>query len=665
VRAMPARTFLGVVLVAASVLPARAAAPNIIIVTLDTTRADRMGFLGSLRGLTPYLDLVAKSGVVFLHAYSQAPLTTVSHATILTGTYPQFHRVSDFGLPLPAKVPSLAEVLHQHGYRTAAFVGSLVLDPAGGMAPGFDKGFDAYVAGYHSRRGNEDRYHSIEHRAEVVVADAISWLAKNAGQPFFLWIHIYDPHDPYDPPSSYLKRFRDQPYDGEIAYSDAALGKLFTYLREHRLYDGALIAIMGDHGEALGQHGEQTHGIFLYDETIHVPLVFKLPGDRFAGRRVRARVGLVDVAPTVFALAGIAPPDTVQGESLLPLMKSPIPAMQHAASGSQDIGDRVSYAETDYPHRAFGWSSLRALRKGKYLFIEAPKRELYDESSDPNASRNLDSSAHAVSDTFKVQLDDFRRGSSSFPGTPPQPNLDPQQVEQLGALGYVASAKSAPDSVQGVGADPKDKIQIANLLHDAMLFVEEGRYGEAISGLQSVLADDPQIFAAQLQLGIAWARRKEYEKALAPLQKAVALLPDSGSAQYELGLALFETGDWKGAVPHFEVAVQRHPKWPDARFSLAAVYARIDRVPEALAQLDQVLQLNPQHYQANLLRGRILSLRGDPQAGLPNLEEAVKIQPKSSEAHLFLAQAYSQLGREEQANRELNEAQRLKSSNQR
>src|SRR5438874_3562236 len=219
---------------------ARAEAPNIIVITVDTTRADRMGFLGSKRGLTPNLDAVARQGIVFERAYSQAPLTPVSHATIFTGTYPQFHTVTDFGHPLPELLPFVPEILKKSGYHTAAFVASLILDPKANMAPGFDRGFDFFDAGFRAKRSrDESRYDTLERRGMDVVGHAISWVKKNPQSPFFVWIHLYDPHAPYDPSPPYDKRAN--PYDGEIAYADAALGKLFLYLRQRHLYDGSFI----------------------------------------------------------------------------------------------------------------------------------------------------------------------------------------------------------------------------------------------------------------------------------------------------------------------------------------------------------------------------------------------------------------------------------------
>jgi choline-sulfatase len=617
--------------------------PNIILITLDTTRADRMGFLGSKRGLTPHLDAMAQQGIVFTRAYAHVPITTASHTTILTGTYPQFNHVNDFGIPLSSRLPYLPDLLHAQGYHTGAFVGSLILDPLDGTAPGFDRGFEVYDAGFHLRRHGADRYKTVERRADDVVNHALAWLSQLPNGPFFIWVHLYDAHDPYDPPVPFKARFASQPYDGEIAYADSAVGRLFDAIRKHGLYDETLIAVMADHGESLGAHGENTHGIFLYDETLHVPLVFKLPASRAAGRRIETRARLVDVAPTILQEAGVAVPKEMQGESLTALMATVKKPAGKEASASQSQEDRSAYAETDYPHRGFGWSSLRALRTGKYLYIRAPERELYNQDADPSAKHNLAATAKAVADTVGSQLDEFRARTSQTLVDLAKP--DAEQTQKLQALGYVASDPSdTKDSEKLTGADPKTKIQVSNLLHDAMFDVEDARYEEAIPLLKKALAEQPELPVANMQYGIAQARLKNYAEAVGALQKAVGFMPDNGLGRYELGLALFETGDWKAAATHFEAAVEHAPKWADAQFSLASVYARTDRVPEAMDHLDICLGLDPRHYRANLLRGRILTLQHHAAEALPNLQKAVDVQPDSREGHLFLADAYDQLG---------------------
>jgi len=627
--------------------------PNVILITLDTMRADRMGFLGSQRGLTPHLDALARQSVVFTHAYSQVPLTTASHATILTGTYPQFHQVNDFGVPLAEDLPYAPYIFRGNGYHTAAFVGSLVLDPATRSAPGFDRGFDTYDAGFHRRRPGEDRYHAIERRGGEVVAHALAWLNVHQKGPFFIWVHLYDAHDPYDPPEPYKSRYASAPYDGEIAYVDSAVGKLLTRLRVRGLYDGAVIAVMADHGEALGDHGETTHGIFLYDETIRVPLLFKLPRERSAGTRIDSRAGLVDVLPTILQAVGIAVPREVQGESLLSMLKP-------AAETSHD---RLAYAESDYPHRTFGWSSLRSLRTGKYLFIEAPRKELYDESVDPKAERNLSATSLAVTSTLAGQIDAFRQKTSTAKEAP-KVSADPGLQERLNALGYVAtdSSSQAMPGIKETGADPKDKVEVVNLLHRAEMAKEDMRFQEAVPLLEQVIALEPNLPITYLQLGTALSSLKNYEKALPVLRKAVEMRPDLTVPRYQLGSALFETGDFAAAAVQFETAVARSPNWAEAHFSLATAYARADRLPDAIPEYEKVIELRPNHYGAHLLLGRALALSGNPAAAVPILVKAVELQPKSPEPHRFLADAYVQLGQQADADRERAAAQRLKAS---
>jgi arylsulfatase A-like enzyme/Tfp pilus assembly protein PilF len=638
---------------------ARSKAPsaNVVLITLDTTRADRMDFLGSKRGLTPNLDLLAKDGVVFTRAFSNVPLTPPSHATILTGTYPQFNHVDDFGSRLSKDIPYLPEILHTRGYRTAAFVSSIILDPIQGSAPGFDRGFDLYDAGFHRRRPGEDRYKSIERRADEVVARAETWLEKRRPGPFFLWLHFYDAHDPYDPPEPFKTEYAEAPYNGEIAYTDSAVGKFLAYLRSKGLYSGTMISVMADHGESLGDHGETAHGVFLYDATIHVPLVIKLPGNRSSGKRVESRAALVDVTPTILETLGIPIPKTVQGESLFAVME--------AGPGNSLPGDadHPAFAQTLYPRKAFGFSSLSALRTGKYLFIEAPRRELYDKSSDPEEEHNLSETAKAVIETLTHRTEEFQKKTSSNMAAPKE-IVDPEAQEKLNALGYVASqendAAKVGAGVQDTGADPKDKIGTVNLLHDAILDIENNQYEEAIVRLQKVLSTDPGIPMAYMQLGSAYTWLKQYEQAVPVLSKAVEMRPDVLMPQYELALAMSETGDWEGSVPHFETAVEKSPKWGALHFSLAAAYGHVGRMSDARRELETTLELNPDDYRANLVLGRMLALQGDVAEGLLRLRKAAKLQPNDINVHLFLADAYARLGQKAKAERERAEAERLK-----
>jgi choline-sulfatase len=628
--------------------------PNIVLITVDTARADVMGFLGSKEGLTPNLDRLARQGIVFSQAYAQVPLTTPSHATILTGTYPQFSHLNDLGAALAEEVPYLPDVLRKRGYRTAAIVGSQVLDPTSAAVPGFGRGFETYDADFHSRQPGEDRYQSVERRAEVVVDHAMAWLKQRPPGPFFLWVHLYDPHDPYDPPAPFKERYAAKPYQGEIAYSDFAIGRLLTMLRTQALYDAALIAVVADHGEAFGEHGERSHGFFLYDETVHVPLVLKLPGEALAGTRVEARARLVDVAPTILDAVGIKPPDAMQGESFLSLGK-------HGSGQGfalKAAAERPAYSETDYPHRAFGWSALYAWRAGKYLFVDAPEPELYDQSDDPYALHNVAGTSPAVAETMAAQLREFRSKTSGAKEAGAE--LNSEQLEQLQALGYVTSGFGRSAAGEGErGADPKKKIQVANALHEALLAMEEDHYQDAIPKLELVVKEEPEMPLANLELGRAWSSLYDYAKAVPLLRKAVKLEPESGRAHCELGMALAETDDWSGALPELEAAVKRAPDADELHFDLATAYEHEGHMEEAKREFEAALRINPQHYKANLMFGRLLGMHGDAKGALPYLQEAVKLRPQLPDGHKFLANAYAELGQEENAQREWAEAEKI------
>jgi arylsulfatase A-like enzyme/Flp pilus assembly protein TadD len=665
------RQLVCVVWLAASALAGAAESPNIIppniiLITVDTVRADRMGFLGSKLGLTPNLDTLARESVVFTHAYSQVPLTAPSHATILSGTYPQFHQVNDFQVPLAPDLPYAPAILRAHGYRTSAFVGAMVLDPHAGFARGFDRGFDTYDAGFHQARPGEDRYHSTERRGGEVLAHALAWLNQHPRGPFFMWLHLYDAHDPYDPPEPYKSKYAAAPYDGEIAYVDSAVGKFLGDLRTRGLYDGAVIAVMADHGEALGEHGEDTHGFFLYDETIHVPLVIKLPGAPSAGKdsagtKIESRVGLVDVLPTILQAVKIPVPPEVQGESLLGmLLPKPGPAESARASAGPDASpDRPAYAETDYPQNTYGWSPLRALRTGKYLYIKAPRQELYDQSDDPKAEHDLSSASTAVTSTLAGQLDAFRQKTITSREAP-KSTVDPEAQAKLAALGYVATDSGASNARgKEHGADPKDKIEIGNLIHRTYLLIEDQRYQEAVPLLRQLIAKEPDTPLAYAQLGQCFVSLKDYPQAVPVLRKAVELRPDMTLPHFQLGVALLETRDIAGAVPELEMVVARVPRWEEAHLLLQMAYAQTNRMPEAIKECERVLAFDPDHYGTNLLLGRVLELTGRPAAALPRLKKAAALDPKAPEPHMFLAEAYGQLGRKTDAARERVTAKRL------
>jgi arylsulfatase A-like enzyme len=527
-----------------------AAKPNIILITLESTRADRMGFLGSKAKLTPNLDSLARQSMVFEQAYSQAPLTVVSHATILSGTYPQTHRASEFGARLAANLPFVPDLLRARGYNTAAFVGSIALDPKNGFAPGFDRGFGVYDAGFHLPGRGQSGPSSVERPAAQVVTRATAWLAHNTQGPFFLWLHLNDP-----------QAASSGSYNTAVAATDAAQGKLVAALRASKLYDDALIVIAADHGEGLGAQGEETHGIFLYDETIHVPLLLKLPQNQNAGKLVRARARLVDVAPTLLEIAGAAIPSQMQGQSLLRIAK--------ASPGA----DQPVYSTSDFPQRGFGWSSLESWRAGKYLYIRAPRPELYDLSSDPGATHNLAQSSKATLETIAAQLDAFDRRFSDSGKAAGGTELTSSEMQKLASLGYIGLQKSASPLAAASGVDPKDGISTANKVLSALRFLDEGKPEKAVATLQPVMAAGSKMYLAQYAMGVALARQQQHSQAIEHLRIAIELQPDSAWAHYEMGSSLLKSGDYKTAAIHLEIAASRLPDLAEAHSLLAQARA--------------------------------------------------------------------------------------------
>jgi choline-sulfatase len=552
-RIVPALLFAFVLWLAVS---AQAAGkPNIVLITLDSARADRMGFLGAKTKLTPNLDGLARQSMVFEQAYAQAPLTVVSHATILTGTYPQTTRTSEFGAGLGPAVPFIPDLLHALGYHTAAFVGSIALDPKNGLAPGFARGFDLYHAGFKpSQRGNDKSALDFE-RATQVVARANGWLAHNASGPFFLWVHLDDP-----------ELASEASYNAAVSAADTAAGKLIATLHASKLYNDALIVVAADHGQSLGEHGEQIHGVFLYDETVHVPLLLKLPANQSAGKRVMAKTRLVDVAPTILEIAGVPVPSQMQGQSLLRIAKS--------------NADQPVYSISAFPQQAFGWSALESWRAGKYLYVKAPKPELYDLSADPGATRNLAQTSKATMDTIAGQLDAFdRRFGGNVSGGP---ELTSSELQKLASLGYVGMQKSsAPASAAAIGFDPKDGIASANKVLSALALLNDGKPEKIAALLQPLLAANPKMYLAQFIMGASLARQHQYPQAIEYLRHAIELQPDSTWAHFEMGSSLLKTGDYKTAVIHLEIASSRLPEFSEVHALLAEAYEHLGRPEDA------------------------------------------------------------------------------------
>ena len=600
---------------AAAPAPAKEPAPDIFLITIDTLRADHVHCYGYTSASTPALDALAKDGVRFAHAFTPSPITNTSHASILTGLLPGSHGVTDFGVPLASSHPTVAELLKARGYRTAAFIGAVILDSKT-LAPGFGRGFDFYD-NFPEHPATKSRWGRLERRGMDVVAHAESWLTKHPVGPHFVWVHLYDPHDPYEPPLPFAQTYKDHLYDGEIAYADSALAHFVSYLKTTGRYRNSVIVAVGDHGEGLGEHHEDTHGIFLYDSTTHVPLIVKLPGAKIVGTTVGEQVRTVDIVPTLLDLAGAAAPAKSDGESL-----------QVYFSGKDGV-DRPAIGETDYPLR-FGWAPLRSVRDDGYKFIESPRPELYDLRGDPNELSNQYQADNARVQKSRAMLAEVRARETPVGAS--------QGAAQPDANG---STSSLPD--------PKDKIEEQNLLHAAMMASEDDRPAEARKALESVLTLDPKSPTALRQLGELELQAGDYAQAAQHLQSAVAVRPDDAMASFYAGQALQKAHDLAGAREALETSLKLLPGQFQARLLLGQVYLDLKDPKAAEDQFEAALLVQSDSLDAQLGLAKAQIGNGNFADAAQSLESLSKSHPKNAEVFSSLAIAYSGMGKSTQA----------------
>jgi arylsulfatase A-like enzyme/Tfp pilus assembly protein PilF len=564
--------WLGSASLAAQSSASRDTSPDVFLITIDTLRADHVHCYGYDKIATPALDALARDGIRFGQAFTPSPVTNTSHTTILTGLLPSVHGVTDFGVPLASTHATWAELLHNRGYQTAAFIGAVILDSKT-LAPGLDRGFDFYD-NFPEHPKTKERWGRVERRGAEVAQHAETWLDAHRTGPRFVWVHLYDPHDPYEPPPPYSQTYKDRLYDGEIAYADSVLGTFIDYLKSHGWYRGALVIVVGDHGEGLGEHREETHGIFLYDSTLHVPLILKLPGTANAGKTVGLQVRTTDVLPTVLDLTRVELPAGLSGSSLRPFF-----------DGTETV-NRSAIGETDYPLR-FGWAALKSVRRDGKKFIEAPRPEFYDLHADPGELNNLYSEANPDVATSRHMLRDLSELTHS--GSEPLPPPPSGSAQPAFAL-----------------PDPKDKIEEQNLLHAAMLASDDNRPDAARAALEKVLALDPKSPTALRQLGELELDAGNYAKAATYLKAAHAVRPDDMTVNLNLGKALEKTGDFAGARDALEAGLQASPGQLPARILLGNVYLALKDFRSAEDQFDAALLLQPDsaEAQAGLVKAR-------------------------------------------------------------
>ena len=633
-------------------MPAWAAPPNVVLITIDTVRADHVGCYGYPQGHTPNLDALARAGVLFRTVVTAVPLTFPSHCSILTGTYPPEHGVRDnLGYTMGDMPPTLATVLKQHGYVTAAFVGAAVLDAKHGL----NRGFDTYSSPFQRKMGRDNpmvlNLQDLRRPAEDVVADALHWMSAqpaHSPRPFFVWIHLYDPHTPYNPPP----RFRalvPKPYDGEIAYADYAMGKFLDYLKQHSLYDSTLIVAASDHGESFGEHGEHTHGYFVYDTTLLVPLIIKPP--RSAGitpRRVSPPVRTIDIAPTVLQFLGMPTAPSMQGNGLLSLILG-------KASGT---GTGAAYAETFYPTE-FETSGLRAIRTGRYKYIDAPKPELYDLAADPEELHNLYSTQKSTALELKGQFGSLV--ARITPKTPPKrPAASPGDVEELASLGYVGtSSVSIPGAPGPSLPDPKDELASYKALTRSTELAAEGKCSEAAPLLTSLVQERPALFVGQMTLAKCDLFLGKYEAADSALNAALRVHPDNLEAKFYRGISQFEEGRFSNALADLQPLAKAHPNEPYVHFYLGSVYEKDGAPAKALEEYQQCANVDPNFEVAVYKVGYFLARSGRFSEAAAQFKKVVDMDPPNAQAHFNLALAYQKSGNEAAARPEFATACKL------
>ncbi|MDP3000669.1 MAG: sulfatase-like hydrolase/transferase [Bryobacterales bacterium] len=439
---------------------------NLVLVTIDTPRPDRLGCYGYSSIETPNLDRLAQRGALFENAVCQAPLTAPSHASMMTGLNPTAHKVRDTGgFVLSGSHTTLAKILQQQGWDTAAFVGASVLKKRFGL----DQGFAVYDDAMPKPAEDSER------RAGEVVDRAVAWLGSQSGKPFFLWVHVFDPHLPYDPPSPFREKYKGRPYDGEVAYTDQPLGRLLESVAKKSPQENTLIAVLSDHGESFSGHGEYAHGVFLYDTTLRIAFLLAGPGVPPA-LRVKQQARTIDLLPTILELMGGKTPPEVQGASLRP------------AFAGKGVPTADSYAETLFSKLNMGWTELRGIRTSRWKYIRAPKPELYDLAQDPAETSNVIAQHPAEAQQLEAKLKSAIGAGADTEKVEPAA-MDARTMKQLRSLGYLGGSSQGKQTLTGKGIDPKDRVEILKLLHTAMY--SGLPLAQRIAALRQAVAQDP------------------------------------------------------------------------------------------------------------------------------------------------------------------------------
>lgn len=630
---------------------------HLLLISIDTLRADRLGAYGHDAAATPHLDQLAGEGLRFAQVASTAPLTLPAHASLLTGSLPPQHGLRENGVGrLRDDLWTLAAALRAAGYRSGAFVGAFVLDHRFGL----QRGFEVYDDEIDRPAGAASRLEAERSAAEVVDR-ALAWLATTQDDPVFAWVHLYDPHAPYLPPEPFRSHHADQPYDGEIAYVDAQLGRLRAALETDGRWPQTVVAVVGDHGESLGEHGEATHGLLLYEGALHIPWLLRAPGLK-AGRVVETPVSLADVGPTLAGLLGVSPPTLPEGGRDLAA----------ALLAGREPPDGMLYAETAYP-ALFGWSPLAMARHGVTKYIAAPRPELYDLERDPRERESRLEDQRREAHALRAHVEAVRKSAmETAPAT-----IDGETRARLAALGYAGAVSSGRPDL-GEGADPKDRVDDFRAWEAATRTLEAGESATAVAALEPLVAADPGNPVFRGSLARAAREAGDLERALGLYREAIAAAPDDADGWYNLAAAYKEAGRLQEALAAATEALRHDPRRPDAMNLLGLALLAGGDPAAAAAQLQRAVDLDPRHAVAwnnlgNVLRvlnrgteaaaayQRAVALAADyadphnglgalaveadrPAAALRHFQTALRLAPDFHEARLNLGIAQQMLG---------------------
>jgi arylsulfatase A-like enzyme/Flp pilus assembly protein TadD len=640
-------------LLALALASAAAAAPppaNLLLVTIDTLRADRVGAYGHAPAATPALDRLAREGVLVEDAVVQVPQTRPSHVSILTGLLPYEHGVRDnFSPPLEARCVTLAERLREAGMATGGFVGAYPVSADSGL----DQGFEHFDDPFGSQGKRESRDERSERRGAEVVDKALGWLGGLGARPFFAWVHLFDPHWPYEPPAPFRARFAKSLYDGEVAYADAQLARLLEWLERSGQASRTLVVVTSDHGEGLGDHGEDEHLLFLYDSTLRVPLLLRQPGTLPAGVRVKGQFRSIDLVPSVLELLGLAAPAGSGASRAAELRK-----------GAR-LPDNASYAESLYGQLHFGWAPLRALRAEGWKFIKAPRAELYDLRDDPRETRNRLDDRGQVARALGEQLAALDRGEARAA----QAAVDPEAAERLAALGYVGGGFW---SGAASGADPKDRIaefqQQARATSGAIRSFREGDYEGAVRVLERLARPVPigngqqrerKSFNVSFYLGRSLLELRRFGEATAPLEDAVSLSPRSSQAHLYLARAQAGAGRSREALASVERGLALAPKSGDLHQLKGRLLLGTGDAAAARSELELAASLDPDNGLVHVDLSALERGRGELRGALAEADRAVALLPRAAESHVARGLALGALGREAEAGEAFRAAAKL------